>query len=177
MSKYERLPASKPCVVYSFGIQFESSWEEAILERTHCEIWGYDYSVDKFGDALRPDLKTRAHFLKAGISGHTDTKRKPSFYSIQDLMRMNEHEYIDILKIDIEESEFESLRSLMQAYDGVPIGQIMVEIHLRPGLLTTDEFLKWWEELEVRFSRYKPSALHSTRLALSVTPCLDRLRS
>lgn len=37
----------KKCVVYSFGVERESSWEAEILERTDCEIFMYDYSVTK----------------------------------------------------------------------------------------------------------------------------------
>lgn len=40
----------KKCVVYSFGVERESSWEAEILERTDCEIFMYDYSVDKVSD-------------------------------------------------------------------------------------------------------------------------------
>jgi hypothetical protein len=33
------------CVIYSFGVERESSWEAEILETTDCEIWMYDFSV------------------------------------------------------------------------------------------------------------------------------------
>lgn len=152
MSKYEALPARKPCVVYSFGIQFESSFEEAFLKRTHCEIWGYDYSVSNFGKQLNnSDYEARAHFTQAGIGGATNLKKSPPFYSIQDLMALNRHQHIDVLKIDIEGAEFESMRSLLKFFRGIgelPVGQFMVEIHLEQDGPTMDEFLQWWEHLE-----------------------------
>ena len=151
MSKYEAIPAKKPCVVYSFGIQQESSFEEGLLERTHCEIYGYDFSVSSFGQQIKgAERKSRAHFTQAGIAGKTDTAREPPFYSIQDLMEMNGHDHVDILKMDIEGSEFESLTSLLQHFGGkeVPVGQIMIEVHLEGDRMTTDSLLSWWEDLE-----------------------------
>lgn len=94
MSKYEQLPASRPCVVYSFGVQTESSYEDETIERTHCEVWAYDFSVTDFGKQLTPEHKMRAHFMKAGIDGKTDKTQDPPFYTIQDLMKMNGHDYM-----------------------------------------------------------------------------------
>lgn len=151
MSRYEAMSKSRPCVIYSFGIQYESSFEEGFLERTHCEIWGYDYSVSNFGEQLTdPGAKRRAHFTQAGISGKTDAAADPPFYSIQDLMAMNGHTHIDVLKMDIEGAEFASMASLLKFFgrEEVPVGQFMVEIHLEEGKITTDEFLSWWEDLE-----------------------------
>lgn len=151
MSKYETLPMGRECVIYSFGIQFESSFEEGFLERTGCEIWGYDYSVSEFGQQLKgAERKSRAHFTQAGIGGTTDESEDPPFYSIQDLMDMNGHDRVDVLKMDIEGAEFETMASLVKFFGRgeVPVGQFMVEIHLEDGKITTDEFLSWWEDLE-----------------------------
>ena len=136
--------------MYSFGIQQESSFEEELLERTNCQLWGYDFSVDEFGPQLKTKMKDRAHFTKAGISGKTDTTQNPPYYSIADLMDINGHTHVDILKMDIEGYEFESLTSLLQAFDDgeVPVSQILIEIHLDPGRKSVDDFLAWWESLE-----------------------------
>ncbi|KAH9164266.1 hypothetical protein EDB89DRAFT_439612 [Lactarius sanguifluus] len=38
------------CVFYSFGINGESLFEAALLERAQgCEVWWYDFTVDSFG--------------------------------------------------------------------------------------------------------------------------------
>ncbi|KAH9028778.1 hypothetical protein EDB85DRAFT_1969722 [Lactarius pseudohatsudake] len=35
------------CVIYSFCINGESSFESTLLKRApRCEVWGYDYSVN-----------------------------------------------------------------------------------------------------------------------------------
>lgn len=142
------------CIIYSFGIQTESSFEDQLLKRTPgCEIWGYDFTVDKFGPQLHEiEAAGRAHFTKAGIAGETDTHKSPPFYSIQDLMATNGHDHIDILKMDIEGFEFESMTSVIRYFTSrgleVPISQFLVEIHLDPGKIGVDQFMQWWELLE-----------------------------
>jgi hypothetical protein len=65
-----------------------------MLGRTHCVIWAYDFSVVDFGRQLNASHRDRAHFMQAGISGDTDTSKDPPFYSIQDLMKTNGHDYM-----------------------------------------------------------------------------------
>jgi len=169
MSKYEK--NTRPCILYSFGVQNESSFEEEMLERTNCEIWGYDFSVEAFGPAIQSMYASRTHFLKAGISGKTDATRSPPFYTIQDLMAMNGHDHIDILKIDIEEAEFDALTSLnehTQAHEHeYPIGQMLIELHLfARGGMTLPSFLKWWESLE--FRGWRPAWTEPNLIAVTV---------
>jgi hypothetical protein len=82
-------------------------------------------------------------------------------------MANNNHTYIDILKIDIEGSEYDALDTFMDAIDGtttasgksvIPIGQVMIELHLGDGIDLSNtnaggdvdfgRFRKWWERLE-----------------------------
>ncbi len=160
MSQYEALggPATRPCVVYSFGVRDESSFENELLSRTACEVWAYDFTVVDFGEQLEPGNRARAHFMQAGIAGATDERRDPPFYSIADLMRRNGHDYIDLLKMDIEYAEFEAMDGFLRdfaAADGeqqppeLPIGQLLVEIHFFHGM-QADPYLQWWERLEAR---------------------------
>lgn len=44
------LETQRPCVVHSIGVNHESSFERGLLTRTaHCQVWGYDCSVERFG--------------------------------------------------------------------------------------------------------------------------------
>ena len=60
------------------------------------------------------------------------------------------HTFIDILKIDIEGSEFDSLVSSLNTHaDGEPpIDQLQLETHAWGGRERFDYFVKWWEALE-----------------------------
>ncbi|KAL5507088.1 hypothetical protein ACEPAH_6544 [Sanghuangporus vaninii] len=145
--------AHKPdCVVYSIGINHESSFEAELLSRTsNCEVWGYDFSVESFGPEVQDDpaLLSRAHFEPYGLAG-TNSEGEHKMFTLQTLMARNGHKHIDILKIDIESWEFETLSSLVKSYlesgEPLPFGQLQLEIHTWGKKF--DEFLSWWEMLE-----------------------------
>ena len=57
--------------------------------------------------------------------------------------------------MDIEFAEYESMDGLSQDFAAdkgheLPIGQLMIEIHLFPGRIDSKTYLQWWERLEVR---------------------------
>jgi len=139
------------------GINHESSFEAELLANTeHCQVWGYDFSVDSFGPQISRSLAPRTHFFPYGLAGqdhipgaHASPEDHP-MYTLQSLMRMNGHTHIDILKVDIESWEFETLTSLIKPYldtgKPLPFGQLQLEIHLWNKEFP--EFLEWWEMLE-----------------------------
>lgn len=86
MSRYEPPALKRPCVVYSFGVRFETSFEESMLNKTNCELYGVDYSVKNFSSqllALPEEQQRRAHFLQAGVTGESNRLKSPPFYSIK----------------------------------------------------------------------------------------------
>ncbi|KAJ7695790.1 methyltransferase domain-containing protein [Mycena rosella] len=152
----ERVAAKPACVVYSFGINSESSFEADIMRRApSCEVWGYDYSVPAFGPEITTDthLAPRAHFFPYALGGTDAHTADPPMWTLQGLMRANGHSFIDILKIDIEGSEFATLTAVVDAFaskGALPFGQLQLEIHATPNQEHTPfpVFLKWWERLE-----------------------------
>jgi cupin superfamily acireductone dioxygenase involved in methionine salvage len=104
-------------------------------------------------------------FTKARLGPSTNSSEgiTTNTISIQDLMAANGHEYVDIVKMDIEGAEFEVLASLMsfvttrtQASEStatLPIGQLLMEVHLVSensiGIPDTlGSWVDWWEDLE-----------------------------
>jgi len=148
-----RLVAKPDCVVYSIGINHESSFEAEILDRTSgCQVWGYDFSVKAFGPEIPATQAYRTHFYPYGLSGvdKHEASDKDKFYTLQTLMNMNGHKFIDILKIDIEGWEFDTLTTLIKTYQDqglpLPFGQLQLEIHAWDQNFPV--FLKFWEGLE-----------------------------
>ncbi|KAF7300284.1 hypothetical protein MKEN_01352500 [Mycena kentingensis (nom. inval.)] len=148
-----RVEKKKDCIVYSVGINYESSFEAELLEQTeHCEIWGYDFTVNSFGPQIPTKHASRTHFSPYGLAGKDShgPDDNPKMYTLDSLMKMNGHTHIDILKIDIERWEFETLSALIKPYlesrRPLPFGQLQLEIHL--WNITFEDFLSWWEMLE-----------------------------
>ncbi|KAH7401396.1 methyltransferase domain-containing protein, partial [Pyrenochaeta sp. MPI-SDFR-AT-0127] len=187
MSMYESLPAPEPVaenveireesdksrnqeglVIYSFGINAESSFEAEMLERVpSARIWGYDFSVDGWGPQIAASYRDRTFFKRIGLGKEDKHESSPPFWTFPSLMRENNHTYIDILKIDIEGSEYDALDTLMDNFDNtrtasgesiLPIGQVMIELHLGDGVhldnkkagasVDFERFRNWWERLE-----------------------------
>ncbi|KAL0062204.1 hypothetical protein AAF712_010965 [Marasmius tenuissimus] len=166
-----RLETKRDCVVYSFGINYESSFEAEILRNTqHCQIWGYDFSVKSFGPEIPRNKRQRTHFYpyKLGGSDQEAVGGEPPMYTLGSLMRLNRtlgpglqkcqmteilftgHQHIDILKVDIESWEFDLLTTLIKSYRDaglpLPFGQLQLEVHAWNK--SFEEYLKWWEMLE-----------------------------
>ncbi|KAH9054313.1 methyltransferase domain-containing protein [Lactarius vividus] len=157
----ERIAKQEKCVIYSFGINGESSFEAALLERAPgCEVWGYDFSVESFGPEIEntPELKERAHFFPWALGGRNahgpDDERK--YYTLDALMRLNGHTFIDVLKIDVEGAEFDTLTTFLATHKPLspfsstilPIGQLQIELHAWDDYEKFDFFHDWWAALE-----------------------------
>lgn len=149
-------------------MNYETSFEAELLERTrYCEVWGYDYRSNSFGSIKRDH---RAHFHPWGLAnidahGLNDEHKLYTLKTLLDINSMSplqlhlhpgntilltEHQYMDILKIDIEGWEFEVLAQILQPYiasgEPVPFGQLLIEIHTWDK--TFEDFLSWWEMVE-----------------------------
>jgi len=180
MSLYEAKPApavsnqkNTETIIYSFGVNDESTFEAEMLARIpSARIFAFDFSVVKFGPQLSPAHSSRAHFSQVGLGAADETLRTPQFFTLRTLMKQNKHEYIDILKIDVEGSEFTALDAFMDSCEesGIfPIGQVMIELHLfEDKVVNFERFTKWWERLE-KFGM-RPTWLEINLLAVTLNP-------
>ncbi|PSN58603.1 hypothetical protein BS50DRAFT_580615 [Corynespora cassiicola Philippines] len=176
MSRYEtespgpssNVNSARPLIVYSFGIGNDSSFETSLLQRTNALVWGYDHSVDTWAEEIPPHQASRAQFKKASIGRVTNLAKDPPQFTIQDLMKSNNHSYIDLVKMDIEGAEFDAMSSLVSFVLGeqreganatIPIGQLLVEIHLWTAPFDEDDgelivpknissWIQWWSNIE-----------------------------
>lgn len=129
----------KPCVVYSFGVSGDSSFEADMLTTTTCEVYAYDPFVDSIAPPLR-STNPRVHFEKLGIAGKSSDTMK----TLKTFMQKNGgHKFIDILKVDVEFAEYASLENILASFDELPFGQLLIEFHLhdRQNLGKTTEWM------------------------------------
>lgn len=89
--------------------------------------------------------------MKVGLAGTDEPKKEPPFYTLTTLMKKHNHEYIDILKVDVEGAEFESMTRFMDdhAEGDLPVGLISMELHLDdPAVWTFGKVTNFMERLE-----------------------------
>ncbi|KAN0124167.1 hypothetical protein V8E53_003920 [Lactarius tabidus] len=104
------------------------------------EACGYDYSVSSWGPGITncPELRGRADlktYALGGTNNHSDNGNL-KFCTLNSLMDLNGHTFIDTLKVDIEGGEFDALATFLTANaerDVLPVGQLQLEIHARGG--------------------------------------------
>ena len=139
----ETLMQRKGCVVYSFGSNGDTEFEAAVLATTKCEVHVFDPTLGQ--DALAKLAKQpKIHFHAIGLgptdeqvnmTDHTMTMGVQRNYTmdlltLQTIMRILNHKWLDVLKIDIEGFEYAVLQQLMKtSRPTLPVTQMLVEFH------------------------------------------------
>lgn len=149
---------AEPCVVYSFGVNTDSSFEAEVLATTHCAMYAYDMTVKAIAEPLRSS-NPRVKFFKSGISA----VQKGDTWPLDHYLRANGHEkmFIPILKLDVEGAEYQVLKQILNQYPmRLPFGQILVEFHIimwqwldQKTVRERDEFIEIVKLLESRGMR------------------------
>lgn len=146
---------NEDAVVYSFGIGEDISFDIKMYQEQNCHVFCFDPTPKSIQWIEQQDLPQNIHFHPFGISSKTgivdfylpqntdhvsgslvqqkniDTKRKVSvpMKSLTDIMQELGHSQIDVLKMDIEGSEYEIIESIIE--NKIPITQLLIEFHDR----------------------------------------------
>lgn len=141
--KLTRLQSYKPrgtgthCVVYSFGMENNWSFEEDMLLQ-NCEVHMFDSSEGQDSNVIRRRVRNLS-IHRAGLSDRDEgeplskerdsSNRSPVKKTLSTMMRELEHDRVDVLKIDIEGSELAALEAESDTLvNGVD--QILLEVHM-----------------------------------------------
>ena len=122
------------CTVYSVGSNGDTSFEQAILSETACEVHTFDPTLnDTTADSVR--AVPGVHFQGIGLANVDGeqvfkTKSKP-VKTLHTIMATLNHTWIDVLKVDIEGHEWPILNGWLEAYDVLPFTQLLIELHLK----------------------------------------------
>ncbi|CAH1786682.1 unnamed protein product [Owenia fusiformis] len=129
------------CIVYSFGIGLDWSFDDALAKRKRCEIYSFDPTIGK----KRHKRGDYIHFFDIGLE---DKNRKNSSKGFETktfdtIIKENGHtnKIIDMLKVDIEGSEWAVIPNMFKTGMLHNIKQLAMEIHTF-GRNTSIEFYK-----------------------------------
>jgi FkbM family methyltransferase len=141
-------------VVYGFGVGCSIGWDLALIRQFGCTVHAFDPTPASIAWVQRQSLPAGFAFHDYGIAdfdGYLDfyPPRKadnPHFsqerrrgllewrqpvpgpvYRLPTIMRMLGHRWVNVLKLDVEGSEFEAIPDILAS--GVRIDQLLVEIH------------------------------------------------
>jgi hypothetical protein len=158
------LSREEKCIMYSFGISTDVSFEVEILLRTSCVIHAFDPTVGRLPyhslrqeilASLSPAQKSRIHFHKTAMGTRSGSSEVHSFNEqLYDIMHRLGHSFINLLKVDIEGGEWAVFNTMFadpsqhaskaQALTGaaqpsLPVGQLIIELHYS-SMRETEEF-------------------------------------
>lgn len=146
---------SQTSVVYSFGIDEDVSFDLEMIRQHQCQVIGFDPTPKSIKWVDQQQLPPHFLFKAYGIgviSGEQKfhLPKNPDYVSgsalshnnvsvddvitvemkcIEDIMAELGHHYIDVLKMDIEGSEYDVIASILNS--NIKVGQLLVEFHHR----------------------------------------------
>lgn len=174
----EVAPDPDECLVYSFGINNEWSFDEEI-RNYGCEVFSFDPSMGVDHHDHGPGI----HFYNWGLGDKEETSVKGwtirSLSSIyNNLTARHGKRIIDYLKIDVESAEWKALPQMMASGMLSNVRQLGIEIHfgVNETMAKNREWAKLLRLIEkmgmVRFdSKYNPwSMVNFTQIALFNVP-------
>jgi hypothetical protein len=175
----EVAPDRKNCLVYSFGINNEWSFDEQ-MEKYGCQVFAFDPSMSMYQHDHTPGI----HFYNWGL-GNRDEVTVDQNWTLRSLSSIYNNltarhgrKIIDYLKIDIEFAEWVALPEIIQSGMLSKVRQLGIEIHLDntksiDGSRQQVQLLRSVERMGfIRFdSKYNPwSMTHFTQLGLFSVP-------
>lgn len=123
-------PTVSSCLVYSFGIKNEWSFDDA-MEKYGCEVYSFDPSMLNATEKF--DHSPKVHFNKIGLGPKNTITGKGwkvrNFESIRNMLG-HRNRIIDYLKIDIETGEWGILPQLMQTGEFDNVKQLGLDVHI-----------------------------------------------
>lgn len=121
---------TQPCLVYSFGINDDFSFDDHMADRFNCLVYSFDPSMTKTAEGKR---RNRQWFYHTGLAEQTRTLRNGwKVSTLKDMLLKQGHleAKIDVLKIDVEKFEWQTLTQIFESGGLVNVRQLLLELHV-----------------------------------------------
>ena len=122
------------CVIYSFGSNGDTSFEETMLEKTKCSVWTFDPTLDA-SNLAKVNAVAGLNFTSVGLAdmdGEMAIAGKVlPVRTLHTLMRERGHTWVDLLKMDIEGWEWTVLDGIIRKGSPLPVSQAQIEFHVK----------------------------------------------
>lgn len=142
----EDLKASSDCLVYSFGIERSTEWEEKVARLFGCEVHAFDPTMNH-----KTNIAPGVTFHKLGLQADgTDMSSNAAEYDEIDSKLLlalpkitkllgHENRSIDVLMLDCEGCEWGVLRTLACSKESYRVKQLVTEFHYQKNLGLQDK--------------------------------------
>ncbi|CAL4165780.1 unnamed protein product, partial [Meganyctiphanes norvegica] len=127
------------CLVYSFGVGNDITFEDTITYFKNCEVHLFDHTIGKImQQTLVKDLHSRQHYHLLGLSDKNERMKNPhheaqylEMRTLDQIQKELGHEgrTIHYLKIDIEGAEWKALSYILQHGLLDNVQQLSMELH------------------------------------------------
>lgn len=163
---------TKESIVYSFGIGEDASWDLALIQAKNCQVQGFDptpkslswvknhvldsrfsihpWALADLDGTLDLWLPANDAFVSASCRASDSSSSKKITVPCRCLPSiMNElgHEFVDVLKMDIEGAEYSVIEQIVNDGLAKRIGVILVEFHHWMSAFKLDDTRKAIEQL------------------------------
>lgn len=145
----------KDSIIYSFGIGEDISFDKELINVHNCQVYGFDPTPKSIKWCKEQVLLMNFHLYDFGISQETgkfkfhlpknnkhisgsviehDNVSKEDVVEVEmksfvDIVKSLGHDRVDVVKMDIEGSEYHVIESILLS--GIQVDQIAVELHER----------------------------------------------
>mgnify|MGYP001317873547 CR=1 FL=1 len=105
----------KGCVVYSFGSNGDDQFETDVMEKTECRVYTFDPTLTLEKKRMLSS-SVRKNFHNIGLATHEGGMAiggiEREVQNLRTIMKDLKHKQVDILKLDIEGTEYEVFEEL-----------------------------------------------------------------
>jgi len=140
---WDKLPnqqPEQPCVVYSFGIANDFSFDDNVVKLLGCEVHSFDPSMNQQSHSRGNKSKfwnigisDKASTDYEGVAMATQQKQIWTVMPLDVIMKSLNHTHLLILKIDVEYSEWSALLQMLRDRTLDHVDQVLFEVHFWPA--------------------------------------------